>query len=276
MGADSKIEWCDHTFNPWVGCTRVSPACDHCYAEAWARRTGHPELWQGARRRTTAANWRQPLKWAADAEKAGKRARVFCASLADVFDAEVPVLWRLELFQLISATPALDWLLLTKRPKLMAEFARVQNWPRNAWAGTTIENKKLGAERAWWLAHVPAPVRFWSVEPLLEDLGDLTPLCFYDTALDDRAAVHWIIVGGESGPGARPMQIEWANSLLAQCQAAGVPFFFKQWGEFAPSTEWRDGRRFMARVGKKAAGRALDGREWNEFPQVTRHLAGEQ
>jgi protein gp37 len=115
MGSNSKIEWTDHTFNAWLGCDKVSPACDHCYAEAWANRTGQSELWQGARRRTTAANWSEPLKWNREAAAAGRRARVFCCSLADVFDNKVPNDWRADLWALIAETPALDWLLLTKR-----------------------------------------------------------------------------------------------------------------------------------------------------------------
>jgi protein gp37 len=116
MAENTAIEWADHTFNPWTGCTKVSPACDHCYAESWAKRSGTVRWGPGEpRRRTTDANWRQPLKWNAQAQREGRRFRVFCASLADVFDNEVPVQWRVDLFRLIASTPHLDWLLLTKR-----------------------------------------------------------------------------------------------------------------------------------------------------------------
>src|SRR5262245_18137233 len=128
MGADSKIEWCHHTFNAFVGCTKVSPACDHCYAEAWAKRAGHPELWAGERRRTSAENWKQPLKWDKAAARTGERHRVFCASLADVFDNQVPDVWRTDLWKLIDLTPNLDWLLLTKRPQNIAKMLP-DGWP---------------------------------------------------------------------------------------------------------------------------------------------------
>jgi protein gp37 len=164
MGANSKIEWCHHTFNPWVGCTPVSRACDFCYAEAWAKRTGHPELWQGQRRRTTAANWREPLKWNRAAAAAGERHRVFCASLADVFDNQVPAQWREDLWGLIRETPSLDWLLLTKRPQniagmLPAQFDEGDRWPErwpNVWLGTTVENQDEADRRIPHLLAVPA------------------------------------------------------------------------------------------------------------------------
>ena len=247
MGQDSKIEWTDHTFNPWVGCTKVSPACDHCYAEAWAKRTGHPELWTGERRRTTAANWQQPLKWNKVASLS-RRPRVFCASLADVFDNQVPTRWRDDLWHRIDQTPNIDWLLLTKRPQNIPKMlpdprtsvpAWGDGWP-NVWLGTTIENKQHGAARAFHLAQVPAKVRFWSVEPLLEDLGNLTPLCFYDTAIDGRVAVDWVIVGGESGGQARHMNPDWARSIRDQCALRSeniygeAAFFMKQMTKKAP------------------------------------------
>jgi protein gp37 len=143
MAETSKIEWTDATFNPWVGCTKISPACDHCYAEGWAKRAGNPELWQGERRRTSVANWRMPVKLNAKAMAEGRRRRVFCASLADVFDNQVPAEWRADLWALIRATPMLDWQLLTKRPQNIARMLPAnwgKGWP-NVWLGTTVENQ---------------------------------------------------------------------------------------------------------------------------------------
>lgn len=234
MGENSKIEWTDHTFNPWVGCTKVSPACDHCYAESWARRTGQAHLWQGERRRTTGTNWRQPLKWNRDAEAAGVRRRVFCASLADVFDNQVPSRWRDDLWHRIDQTPHLDWLLLTKRPQNIARMLPGpeigapkwgDGWP-NVWLGTTAENAEEYARRWSHVAAPPAAIRFLSAEPLLGDLGDMD--------LGRVGAPNWIIAGGESGPGARPMHPDWARSIRDQCAAAGVPFFMKQMTGRAP------------------------------------------
>lgn len=250
MAANSKIEWCDHTFNPWVGCTKISPACDHCYAESWAKRTGQPHLWTGERRRTSAANWKQPLAWNRAAEKAGVRNRVFCASLADVFDNQVPQQWRDDLWWLIAHTPHLDWLLLTKRPQnikaMLPQFDEGPAWPwPNVWLGTTVENRVQAEFRIQELLAVPAAKRFLSCEPLLgpvdlhhiqQSTGWISPLdgirhigpsVFHG---DDR--IHWVICGGESGPGARPMHPVWALKIRDQCQAHGVPFFFKQWGEW--------------------------------------------
>lgn len=217
MGANSKIEWTDHTFNPWVGCTKVSPACDHCYAEGWAERTGQSRLWGGERRRTTAANWRQPIKWNRDASASSERRKVFCASLADVFDNQVPAEWRADLWSLVAATPRLNWLLLTKRPQNIAKMLPPDwhnGWP-NVWLGTTVENK-AECRRINHLRHIPAAVRFLSCEPLLEEIEP------------DMTGISWVICGGESGPGARLMNPAWARSLRDQCAAAGVPFFMKQ------------------------------------------------
>ena len=253
MGANSKIEWTDHTFNPWVGCTKISPACDHCYAEAWAKRAGSGQLWQGERRRTTEAYWRLPLKWNAQAAKDGVRRRVFCASLADVFDNQVPDAWRYDLWQLIGRTPNLDWLLLTKRPqnivKMLPEHERF--WPRpNIWLGTTVENQDEADRRIPYLLEAPAAKRFLSCEPLLGPINltrldvngwtEWMPLTGWapepgeldnnGSLAQSHAALDWVICGGESGPGARAMSLEWARNLRDQCAEAGVPFFMKQIG----------------------------------------------
>ncbi len=235
MAENSKIEWTDHTFNPWIGCQKVSPGCDHCYAESLSKRYGWVE-WgpHGERKRTSETNWKKPRQWAKAARGAERRPRVFCASLADVWDNQVPVQWRRDLFNLIWETPELDWLLLTKRPEnigkmLWPAIGEVELWPwKNVWLGTTIEDRGRGLSRAWTLAQIPAAVRFWSVEPLIEDLGDLTRMCLFDTAPDGRPAVNWVICGGESGPGARMMEPAWAASIKQQCGQADVAFFMKQ------------------------------------------------
>jgi protein gp37 len=255
MGERTEISWCDSTFNPWVGCTKVSPACDHCYAEGWAKRSGMVEWGNAPRRRTK--TWNNPLKWQREADafeaEHGRRRRVFCASLADVFDNQVPREWRVDLWNLIRQCGRLDWLLLTKRPQNIRKMLPPDwgdGWP-HVWLGTTIENRQAGERGTWHLASVPAAVRFWSCEPLLEDLGDLVRLCLFDTAADGRPAVHWVIVGGESGPKARPMHPDWPRAIRDQCEAAGVPFLFKQWGGRTP----------------KAGGNTLDGSQHHQWPR---------
>jgi len=321
MAENSQIEWTDHTFNPWIGCTKVSPGCDHCYAERdmdhrFGRVTWGP---QGARVRTRPANWRKPLAWNAQhAEfyaKHGRRQRVFCASLADVFDNQVEASWRNAFFDLIEATPNLDWLLLTKRISNVRWFAPYSwieqgNWPANVWLGATIVNQAEADRDIPKLLEVPARVRFLSMEPLLGpvDLRLMARSFGFPKhiARDGRAVgmpqgLHWVIVGGESGPQARPMSIQWVRELRHQCYMAGVPFLFKQWGEWAPAdmvpaeTAGRyafgdyehDRARFvqtkhyprafdrfgarcvLKRVGKKAAGRLLDGVRHDGYPEVS-------
>lgn len=236
MAENSRIEWTDHTFNPWVGCTKISPACDHCYAESWAKRTGSPYLWQGERRRTTASNWLQPVRWNRGAVLAGVRRKVFCASLADVFDNQVPASWRDDLWRLIEQTPHLDWLLLTKRPQNIAKMlpdplvgARAwgNGWP-NVWLGTTIEDRKRAATNLAALGAVPSAVRFVSAEPLLEDWSDMLPPSWHGPV------IHWLICGGESGGRARDMPEAWAAAFRDRCAAAGIRFFMKQMTRKAP------------------------------------------
>jgi protein gp37 len=331
MGENSNIEWCDHTFNPWRGCTKVSPGCAHCYAETLSHR--NPAVlgeWGPGKPRVLASDemWRQPLKWnaAAAREKKGTRPRVFCASLADWLDDEVPIEWLARMLNLIRLTPNLDWLLLTKRPqnwkkRVTACYMDIalgdmefDNWcfdwtgqepsetlnavapipPANVWIGTTVEDQQRAKERIPHLLDIPAKVRFLSCEPLLQDvnLGGL------------QDGIHWLICGGESGPQARPMHPYWARRLRDQCASAGVPFFFKQWGNHLPvcsfygAEEEHDGLNpdrlivmepsghqvacihdryefqpaegswFFENVGKKKAGRLLDGIEHNKFPSV--------
>ena len=250
MAENSKIEWTDHTFNPWTGCTKVSPACDHCYAESWAKRAGKPELWQGERRRTTQSYWQQPIKWNRAAEAAGRRDRVFCASLADVFDNQVPERWRDDLWHRIEQTPHLDWLLLTKRPQNIAKMlpgerigtkAWGDGWP-NVWLGTTVENQEEAHRRIPHLLAARARVRFLSCEPLLGPLDLTRPWTGPGSVLAEEtrpwlADLDWVIAGGESGPGARPMEEAWAESLRDQCRTAGVAFFMKQMSRKAPIPE---------------------------------------
>lgn len=322
MAENTAIEWADHTFNPWTGCTKVSPGCDHCYAESWSKRSGTVQ-WgpDQPRRRTTAANWRFPLKWNAQAEREGRRFRVFCASLADVFDNAVPQEWRDDLFRLIERTPRLDWLLLTKRVGNVAH----QVWPRwmqqgfplNVWIGATMVDQGEVDRDARKLLALPAPVHFISYEPALGPI-DVAPwlrpycdagsrphpdgggvTCSRCGGTGGCGGLSWVIAGGESGPRARPAHPEWFRSLRDQCMAADVPFLFKQWGEWREPVEGEpystamgraqerpafivaldgtvhcfenerttSGGKVMLRIGKKAAGRLLDGRTHDGFPR---------
>jgi protein gp37 len=314
MAENTGIEWADHTFNPWIGCTKVGPGCDHCYAEARMDTRLHRVQWGAGQPRQRTKTWGDPLRWNKQHEaffaEHGRRQRVFCASLADVFDNEAPPAWRAELFALIACTPHLDWLLLTKRignVRAMIEAPGMQKdgLPPNVWLGATVVNQIEADRDVPKLLAVPVRVRFLSIEPMLGPI-DLTgewltaKLGAYPfkmlppehrTKLVDL--LDWVIVGGESGPGARPMHPDWARSLRDQCEAAGVPFLFKQWGEFFPDPDDDRGVRpigltragklltdntafnahagdaeLMFRVGKKAAGRQLDGRTHDEFPKA--------
>jgi protein gp37 len=270
MAENSKIEWTDHTFNAWTGCTKVSPACDHCYAESWAKRSGVAQWGAHPRRRTSVDYWKQPIKWNRIAERDGIRRKVFCCSLADVFDNQAPVEWRTDLWRLIRETPNLDWLLLTKRPQNISKMLpgpiadRPWPWP-NVWLGTTVENQDEANRRIPHLLAVPATVKFLSCEPLLG------PIRFSDVPGFNRVSLSlsnwWVIAGGESGPGARSMHPDWIRSLRDQCLIPRVPFFLKQWGEWAHISTAIDGNPVMERIGKKRAGAMLDGREWREFPR---------
>jgi protein gp37 len=227
MGENSKIEWTDHTFNPWLGCQKVGPPCDNCYAEGWAKRSGLVKWGPGEdRRRTSEANWRKPLQWAKAARLTGKRPRVFCASLADWLDNQVPRQWREDLADLIRSTPELDWLLLTKR---IQNYERLAPWPTapvNVWLGITCGDQDE-FDRDWpRLREQDARVRFISHEP---SLG-----CLWHFHLNTGPAPHWIIVGGESGPRARMMEPDWARTTLRNCRTYGIAFFMKQMTGKAP------------------------------------------
>ncbi len=243
MGSNSRIEWTTHTFNPWWGCTKVSDGCKFCYAEALSRRYGHGVWGDGRPRRLLSdGHWLEPLKWNADAERRRVRHRVFCASMADVFEEGAPANQLERLWSLIRETPKLDWQLLTKRPQRI-----VENLPRdwgkgyaNVWLGTSVEDDRV-LSRVEHLRQVPAAVRFLSLEPLIGPLRDL-PL----------TGIDWVIVGGESGPHSRTMDPDWVLEIRQQCVEGGVAFFFKQWGG----------------VRKALAGRLLEGHYYNEMPRA--------
>lgn len=292
MAENTKIEWADHTFNPWEGCQKVGPGCDHCYAETRnARFAGGTAINWGPgapRRRTSDANWRMPLKWNREAERTGVRPRVFCASLADVFDNEVDPAWRADLFRLIADTRNLDWLLLTKRvgnvmkmanevadmPRLGSHTGHLiaHQWrngspPKNVWLGATVVNQEEADRDIPKLLAVPAAKRFLSIEPLLGaiDLG----LCDCDNGSvaapggtggvtcpkcsgNGGRTLDWIIAGSESGSGARrdPNMVSWVASLRDQCVNAGVAFLWKQ----------------DVIDGKKISAPQLEGQSWQQFP----------
>lgn len=343
MSANTKIEWTDATFNGWIGCTEVSTeesgggGCDNCYA----RTLDNLHKWGGAthwgpgvpRMRTSSVNWQKPLRWNrlaaegllpdGETPTGGRRPRVFCHSLADVFDNEVPDEWRVDLFRLIERTTNLDWLLLTKRIGNVPRMLPVDwgdGWS-NVWLGITVVNQPEADRDVSKLLAIPARVRFLSCEPLLGPIM-LTSIAFRDgdprhkqNSLTGEASLHctgigghpdfttrtepimprlqWVISGGESGPKARPSHPDWHRSLRDQCEASGVQYLFKQWGEWAPCelhppgtartavvlTDGRllEGKRvieerhderaeIISRFGKKAAGRELDGRTHDGFP----------
>ena len=241
MSANSEISWTDHTFNPWWGCSKVSPGCKNCYADRFAHRLGK-DLWgPGVPRLRQSANvWSQPLKWNSAAQEAGRRDRVFVASMADFFDAEVPRAWRTDLWALIRSCASLDWQILSKRPENIASMLPPDwgyGW-HHVWLGVSTEDQIRADILVPILRAIPAGVRFLSIEPLIGPVK---------VKLN---GIHWVIAGGESGPGYRPMHPQWIRSVRDQCLKARVPFHFKQWGTQK----------------KKAAGRTLDGKVWDEFP----------
>jgi protein gp37 len=247
MGAKTEIQWTTHTFNPWWGCLEVSPGCDNCYARTLSERWGF-DVWgpprTSPRRLFGDKYWAEPLKWNATAAQEGRRHRVFCASMADVFEFHPQLdAVRARLWALIEQTPWLDWQLLTKRPMNIARMlpsAWLEQVRPNVWLGTSVEDQPRAELRIRHLVAVPAVVHFLSCEPLLGPV-DLGPW------LGD---LDWIITGGESGPHYRPMDLDWVRSLRDQCQGAGLALFHKQQGGRTP----------------KAGGREIDGRTWDEFP----------
>lgn len=267
MAETTAISWCDSTWSPWEGCTKVSLGCDHCYAASmndWLRKG---ENWgPGApRREYSAEHWAKPLKWNARAAKDGTRPRVF-PSVCDPFDNEVGKGRRQDFFRLIRATPNLTWLLLTKRignaermieeaicDMEIADDPTYVPWPwPNIWLGATVVNQEEADRDIDKLLEVPARVRFLSIEPMLAPINlNAWLLAEHGRRLiGAQPGIGWVIVGGESGRGARPMHPNWARLLRNQCAAAGVPFFFKQWGGKSAT----------------AGGCALDGAEAKAWP----------
>ena len=353
MGAQTAIQWCDSTFNPWRGCARVHTGCAKCYAERMSKRNpGVLGVWGPNGTRVVAAEktWSEPLKWDKAAAKAGERHRVFCASLADVFeDWQGPMVssggdrlfacvkcghwgtslliceqcldedkWhlrqpvfmddvRFKLFRMIDATPNLDWQLLTKRPENVTKMWPGGGFRKNVWLLTSVSDQQTADAMIPPLLQCRnlAPVLGLSMEPLVGPVNiwsKLGPCVWSGRDQETARGIDWVIVGGESGHGARPMHPQWAIDIRNQCQAAGVPFFYKQWGEWAPyydvgapfteqeilgdkmawvaidgrwttdqikPDDFGDGTVLMSRVGKDAAGRELDGRTWDEFPKVS-------
>jgi len=351
MAEQTLIEWADATLNLWWGCTKVSEGCKFCYAENLSEQRFDKGAWGPQGKRQEVKSWRSTLEKISRRAKAeGRRLRVFCQSMSDIFEGPETCggfgseNWalihrlRVDLFAEIVKHPELDFLLLTKRPHIvggcmgtagfwlevnaalwrdahsvlpggLGDYACGRKVLPNVWIGTSVEDQKTADERIPQLLSIDCAVRFVSCEPLLGpvDLSRHLPIASHhvsricastgsitqplnmgwirayrtDGSLVD-SNIHWVICGGESGPNARPMHPDWARSLRDQCQAAGAPFLFKQWGEWlpdshvydgcetnygkAPTHHWEDG--FSWRVGKKAAGRLLDGREWNEFPEV--------
>jgi protein gp37 len=247
VGANTKIEWCDFSFNPWWGCTKVSPGCDNCYAERDSTRFGHAGLWGTGEFRTFGdAHWRAPLLWNEKARHTVRRPRVFCASMADVFDNQAPEAERQRLFRLIAATPNLDWLLLTKRIGNAAKMLP-ERWMlldsgvyQNVWLGISVINQEEAERDIPKLAAMPAHLRFLSCEPLLDHINL--------HKISDALMLDWIICGGESGSKARPMAAWWAKALRGYCALNGISFFMKQgsqanWISFKDFAKFPDGLR---------------------------------
>ena len=234
---NSEIAWTDNTFNPWEGCAKISPECDNCYAsrrDTWIHKGAH---WgaNAGRRQMSHAYWQKPFKWDRDAQQAGIRSKVFCGSLCDWADNKAPAGARDSLFDLIDQTEYLDWLLLTKRAGNITSYLPdgwYNGW-ENVWLGVTAGDRDHGLDRIDTLRRIPAKVRFLSMGPLLEDMGVL-----------DLTGIHWVIVGGESGPGARTMDLKWAHAIRNQCFEQNTAFFFKQMSEHDRKEDFRDFYRF--------------------------------
>jgi len=243
MTTKSRIEWTEHTWNPVTGCTNVSPGCKHCYARVFAERLRAMGV---AGYENGFAVTLQPDRLNEPLER--RRPTVyFVNSMSDLFHDLVPFAYVERVMDVIRRTPHHRYQILTKRPERMAIFYKARKVPSNAWIGVSVENRKHGVPRVGQLRRIDAGIRFLSVEPLLECLGQI-----------DLSGIDWVIVGGESGSGARPMKPEWVREIRDQCHGASVAFFFKQWGTWGP-----DGKRRS----KKANGRMLDGNIWNEFPE---------
>lgn len=299
MGEGTKIQWCDHTWNPWEGCTKVSPGCQFCYAENRNHRFGLDNWGKGKpRRRASVSSWRQPIKWnrvATNLCSCGRgtgpvcsfcglwkrRPRVFCASLADWLDDEVPIQWLADLMKVVWLTPSLDWLLLTKRPENWFErivaaqrsldaagdidvgswlgwwYAKEQVPPQNVWIGTSVEDQKRADERIPELLKIPARIHFLSAEPMLGPINFRPHIC----------SIHWVIFGGESGHKARICDVDWIRDGIRQCHAVEAKPFVKQLGG---NIMGREMDKWVTRIKDKKGG---DMSEWprelqiREFPE---------
>lgn len=315
MAENTKIEWTNRTWSPWEGCTKVSPGCENCYAAGMNRWLHKGENWgQGAPRlEFSDAHWDKLTRWNDAAAKRGEQPKVF-PSMCDPLDNEVHTGLRDRFWHAIQNTPSLTWLVLTKRignaQKMLPQAWLKNAWPKNLWLGATVVNQEEADRDIPKLLAVPALVRFLSIEPMLgpvdmrwafADAGVIRcPKCMFGTNILDHGpcpndgetlrndpGIDWVICGGESGPGARPMHPAWARSLRDQCAAAGVPFLFKQWGCWAPGSSFADripsgeccdfdgslkgDDERVWKVKKQEAGRLLDGVEHNGFPDGNHH-----
>jgi len=289
MGDRSKIEWCNATWNPTTGCTKVSAGCKFCYAERFHQRISkvpfetvevHPERLM------------MPLRWT-------RPRKIFVNSMSDLFHEQIPESFLREVFAVMRKAYKHTFQILTKRPQRMLEYCRImfQNPADNVWLGVSVEDQKTADERIPLLLQTPAAVRFVSYEPALAAINlklwlRSSQLPWRSLDMPEKHFLDWVIAGGESGPHARPSHPDWFRSICGQCQAARVPFFFKQWGEWAP-IQYHEGEKCylkvsvpipeiatpsskeivwenvnMVRQGRRRAGRLLDGREWNEFPEI--------
>lgn len=244
MSQSSRIEWTEATWNPTVGCTKISPGCKHCYAESMAKRLKAmktPGYENGFKLTVLSERLSEPLE--------RKRPTVyFVNSMSDLFHQSVPDAYIDQVFDVIAKCPQHTFQILTKRAERLATYSGRRQLPTNAWIGVSVEDRKYGIPRIDHLRQVKASVRFLSVEPLLEDLGPV-----------DLTGIHWVIVGGESGPKSRPMKLDWVLDLKRQCEVQSAQFFFKQWGGWGA-----DGKRRS----KKANGRMLRGQTWDQMPQL--------
>ena len=242
MTTSTRIEWTEMTWNPTVGCTKISPGCKNCYAEVMAGRLRAmrvPGYEQGFRLALLPERLLQPMNRT-------KSTMYFVNSMSDLFHQAVPFHYIHRVFEVMRSAPQHTFQVLTKRAERMAEFCRIEPPPENVWLGVSVEDKKYGLPRIPILRTIDARVRFLSIEPLIEDLGRM-----------DLRDIHWVIVGGESGPKARLMKAEWVGSIQRQCSKAGVAFFFKQWGTWGP-----DGKKRS----KAANGRRYGGKQWDAMP----------
>ena len=248
MSTQSRIEWTELTWNPTVGCTKVSAGCKNCYAETMARRLkamGVNGYENGFRLTLMPERLAEPLE-------RRKPTVYFVNSMSDLFHEKVPFEYIRRVFEVMAHAPQHTFQVLTKRAERMAEFCSGIDVPPNVWLGVSVENRRHGVPRIDVLRKINAAVRFLSIEPLLQDVGEI-----------DLTGISWVIVGGESGPKARPMQLEWVENVQQQCKDQGVQFFFKQWGGWGA-----DGKRRS----KKANGRLLGGRTWDDMPALSAHV----